>query len=128
VLPKLAALDPGVVAHLAALADDARTDDAALRAAGAALLRRAGEDAPAVELLVAARPAVRRRALARWVGDASAHPASRACIDALDALVCTGRGVVRLSGGRHARVVSGRLVDALDVPAPGSQRGGAARS
>jgi tRNA(Ile)-lysidine synthase len=123
VLPALAALDPGVVAHLAALADDARMDDAALRAAGRALLRRAGDDAPAVSLLRAARPAVRRRALAAWAGDAPARPTSRTHIDALDALVCSGRGAVQLTGGRTARVVDGRLVAASEPTRGVSGRG-----
>jgi tRNA(Ile)-lysidine synthase len=124
VLPALAALDPGVVAHLAALADDARADDGVLRAAGAALLARAGEDAPEVSVLARARTASRRRALARWAGDAPAHPVSRAHIEALDALVRTGRGAVRLSGGRCAPVVAGRLVLAPGVTpaAPGDGR------
>jgi len=123
VLPALAALDPAVVAHLAALADDARADDAALRAAASALLRRAGGEVPAVELLRAARPAVRRRALARWAGDAPAHPASRAHIDALDALVRTESGEVRMPGGRCARVVEGRLVAAYEPMRGASGRG-----
>ncbi len=112
VLPALAAIDPGVVDHLAALADDARAADAALRAAGGALLRRAGLERPSVAILARSRSAVRRCALARWAGDAPSRPVSRAHLEALDALVCTGRGEVRLPGRRTARVVAGQLVAA----------------
>lgn len=127
ILPALCAIDPSVVAHLADLADDARAADAALRSAAARLLRRAGGDGLEIAVLGRAAPAVCRLALARWARELDGSAASRAHIEALDRLVRTGRGEVRLSGGWVARAVGGRLVAAGGHP-PLQRRSGDSRN
>jgi tRNA(Ile)-lysidine synthase len=125
VLPGLVALDPGVVAHLADLADDARAADRALRAGAVRLLARAGSDSPDLDVLAAAAPALCRRALGRWARVLTAHAPSRAHLEALERLALTRRGEVRLASGWVARAVGGRLV-AEPGHAPLQRRSGSA--
>jgi len=116
IVPALRDIDPRVVAHLASLADDARAADRALRVGATRLLTRAGSDAPVIALLSPAEPALRRRALARWASATTGRACSRAHLEALDRLVQTGRGEVRLVAGWLARVTEGRLVAASGSP------------
>lgn len=109
ILPTLCAIDPGVAAHLADLADDARAADRALRSAGARLLARAGADTPEIAVLARTPPAVCRAALAHWARGVSGAAPSRAHVEALERLARSLRGEVRLSGGWVARAVGGRL-------------------
>ena len=116
IVPALRDIDPRVVAHLASLADDARAADRALRGGAMRLLTRAGRDAPAIALLKPADPALRHRALARWSSATTGSACSRAHLEALDRLVQTGRGEVRLVAGWVVRVSEGRLVAASGSP------------
>ena len=110
IVPRLRELDPQVVAHLAALADDARAADRTVRGAAGRLLARAGVAQPEIAVLSRASHAIFVSALARWAAGLTGHAASRAQIEALAHLVRTSRGEVRLSAGWAARVIAGRLV------------------
>lgn len=125
VMPALLAIDPRVNEHLADLADDARSADRALRSGAARLLARAGRDAPELAVLGRAAPALARGALARWVRQLTNRAASRAHVEALEQLVRTGRGEVRLAVGWVARAEAGRLV-AEGGHAPLQRRSGGA--
>ncbi|ACQ78961.1 tRNA(Ile)-lysidine synthetase [Beutenbergia cavernae DSM 12333] len=116
VLPALTeALGPGVPASLARSADLLREDADALDAFAADLLSTArGEDGSLdVEILAAAPPAVRRRALRRAALDAGspAGDLAHVHVEALDALVTGyhGQAGVDLPGGRRAVRACGRL-------------------
>lgn len=99
--------DPSVVQHLAFLADDAR---AAGRVLADAADRWEGALAEAPE-------AVRRVLLRREVEAVSGRPVGRAHLEALDRMVRSGRGEVRVGGGFIAGLQNGRiLVRPVDPP------------
>lgn len=121
-LPALTASeDPRLAEHLAALADQARAVGRRHRRAGRRLLGRSRRGAGLGRArLRAASPAVRLHALRFWLAEreraAPAGPEAvgeqavgRKVLLALDALITSGRGEVRLPGGRVARVREGAL-------------------
>jgi len=131
-LPALTdAEDPRLPEHLAALADQARELRRRQRRAGRRLLERGSR--PGGELgvarLRAAPSPVRRHALTAWLvggGSASAPPGSRV-LDALESLLETGRGEVRVPGEQTVVISGGALVvlptDASLVSRSGPGRG-----
>lgn len=105
-LAELESEDPQIVAHLVDLARDARAHGEVVEAAAAAL----GPN-PTLATLEEAPEAVRRSALRAWVERAGRSP-GRAHLEALEALVLTGRGEVLLPGGARVTAEGGEL--ALD--------------
>jgi len=103
-LAELEAEDPQIVHHLVDLARDARAHGEVVEAAAAAL----GPE-PSLSTLREAPEAVRRSALRAWVERAGPSP-GRAHLEALDALVLTGRGEVLLPGGARVTAEGGELV------------------
>lgn len=91
--------DPSVVEHLAFLADDARAAGRVLAEAADAWLGPL-TDAP---------EAVRRVLLKREVESASGQRVGRAHLEALDRMVRSARGEVRLGGGLVAHLEDGRI-------------------
>ncbi len=111
-LPALAAEDPAIVTHLAALADDARAEARLVHGAAARLLARARtEDGLALVLLAAAPAAARSRALALWLREATGRVPRRAHLDAIErsltgsARIPLGRGLFAVLGDGLAKVV-----------------------
>jgi len=108
-LPELAREDPSIVAHLGALADDARADRELLDSLAEPLYAQArcGDGLDVAPLLSAPR-SVRRAVLSRWAEAMSGRAPGRAVVEALEALL-QGRGEVLLPGGIQALCVQGRL-------------------
>lgn len=111
VLPLLLREDPGVTAHLADLAEDARAI-LELVEPQAGVLFLAAQDAEgtlSIERCASAPAALRRLVLQRWATERIGGPASRAHVEALE-LCLRGRGEVRLPGDLVVVVKDGRLV------------------
>ena len=91
---------PGATVHLAALADDARSAQTALRSRSRAWLARArGPRGLRLDVLRAASRGVRAAVLRRWVRDETQRVLSRTHTRALEQLVQSGRGEVLLGEG-----------------------------
>ncbi len=127
VMPALVAEDPRAIEHLAQIADDVRALRALVAAQGAALLDMArlpaGLDAAALR---AAPEPVRREALARWVGEVSGAPASRAHLLSLERTL-EGQGETLLAGEVRARLAQGALSASREPLAATRSRRGARR-
>ncbi|MCG8553965.1 MAG: tRNA lysidine(34) synthetase TilS [Proteobacteria bacterium] len=117
-LVPLAQQDPALISHLAALADDARSMREHLRLQAEALLVRSTvESTPhgppfhlGLALLRESGESLRRATLRRWIAKCTGHLPGRAQLQALDAVVTSGRGEVWLAGGWSVRPQRGRFV------------------
>ncbi len=102
-IAQLEAEDARLVDHLTDLADDARAHTEVVTAAAIAL----GES-PALEALRAAPGAIRRAAIRAWAARMG-FALGRAHLEALEALVLTGRGAVLVPGGQQVTLEGGGL-------------------
>jgi len=102
-LPRLEAEDPRVVAHLAALSDEARALEALVNQLAAPHLEPLlGLDEVAVAELAPLPQPVRRAVLRGWIEARTGSAPGRAHLEDLDGLLAGG-GEVRLPGGRAVR-------------------------
>ncbi len=104
-LPALAEEDPGVVGHLAALADEARERAASVIYRASALLDRARGPGGGLlpEALAGADPAARRAALRMWLRERAGVEAGRRHLDQIERAL-GGKGEIWLPGGWAVRV------------------------
>ena len=104
-LPAMAEEDPGVVGHLAALADEARERAAAINQRAAALLGQARSPVGRLlpEVLARADPAARRAAVRAWLRERSGVEAGRRHLDQIERAL-GGKGEIWLPGGWAVRV------------------------
>ncbi len=103
-LPALATEQADVRAMLARLADDAEEHRALVES-----LAGPAEIAPTIASLAAAAPPVRRERLRRWAQTSGLESLGRAHLEALERVVLTARGEVRLPRGLLASIEEGRL-------------------
>lgn len=109
-LPALERENPHLVAHLAAVADDARAAAKVVRAAGRGLLAAARTTGGVrVDELARGSEAGRRAALRAWIAETTGARAGRAHLTSLDRVLFRG-GEVLLPGGFVARAREGLLI------------------